>query len=72
MQVVDSWANFVMIPLDSAEGADAFVEALLRQGIIIRPLKAFGLPHCVRISVGTGEANELCVRAAETAAAQPR
>ncbi|MBC7927350.1 MAG: histidinol-phosphate transaminase [Bryobacteraceae bacterium] len=63
LEVVDSWANFVMIVLDDARKASAMVELLLRRGIIVRPLAAFGLPTCVRISVGTDEANQLCVEA---------
>jgi histidinol-phosphate aminotransferase len=31
--------------------------------VIIRPLKAFGLPNCVRVSTGTDEQNEICVDA---------
>lgn len=50
---VDSHANFVMVPLGDAARTLALSEALLRRGIIIRPLGAFGLPACVRISIGT-------------------
>lgn len=62
LQVVDSWANFVMVVFESADRADAIAEALLRQGIIVRPLRAFGLPNCIRISIGTQEGIELCVQ----------
>jgi histidinol-phosphate aminotransferase len=58
---VPSEANFLMIPLDSEAAAMAVFEQLLRRGTIIRPLKAFGLPHCLRISIGTPEENERCV-----------
>jgi histidinol-phosphate aminotransferase len=62
--VVDSDANFIMLVLDSESQAQFFVEAMLRQGIIIRPLRAFGLPHCVRVSTGTDEQNQWCLEAA--------
>jgi histidinol-phosphate aminotransferase len=65
--VVDSEANFVMLPLDSERQASVFVESMLRQGIVVRPLGGFGLPHCVRISSGTDEQTEWCVQAAESA-----
>jgi histidinol-phosphate aminotransferase len=43
------------------------VEDLLRQGVIVRPLKAFGLPQCIRISTGTDEDNQRCIAALQRA-----
>lgn len=63
--LVPSEANFFMIVLDSEEQATQFTGAMLRQGIIIRPLKSFGLPHCVRISTGSDEDHARCVEAVE-------
>lgn len=63
LDVVPSEANFVMVPLANAEFAARLTEELLQQGVIIRPLAAFGLPHCVRISSGTDEENQMCVEA---------
>lgn len=63
LQPVDSDANFVMLPLANEEQAAALVEQLLREGVVIRPLRAFGLPRCVRVSTGTDEQNELCAAA---------
>jgi histidinol-phosphate aminotransferase len=57
--VVSSNANFVMVPLADADQAARIMEALLQLGVVIRPLKAFGLPHCVRISTGTDEENQI-------------
>src|SRR5262249_47862240 len=62
-EVAPSEANFVMIALGTPEHATRLFEAVLRQGVIIRPLKAFGLPHCLRISTGTMEENERCIEA---------
>jgi len=61
LTVVPSEANFVMTVLASEAAAERMVECLLAQGVIVRPLKAFGLPHCIRISTGTDEDNRLCV-----------
>jgi histidinol-phosphate aminotransferase len=61
LRVVPSEANFVMLELDSPERAAFVHEEMLRRGTIIRPLRAFGLPHCVRVSTGTMEENERCV-----------
>jgi histidinol-phosphate aminotransferase len=70
--LVESDANFVMIPLYSAEQASMLVELMLRQGVVIRPLGAFGLPHCVRVSTGTDEGNEMCIEAMRAAWGQVR
>jgi histidinol-phosphate aminotransferase len=61
--VVPSDANFVMLPFASTEEARGLTEALLREGVIVRPLGAFGLPQCIRISTGTDEENARCVEA---------
>jgi len=63
LEVVPSDANFVMLPLASVEEARALTEGLLREGVIVRPLGAFGLPQCIRISMGTDEENARCVEA---------
>lgn len=56
-----SEANFVMVPLESKEAAQSFTEELLKQGVIIRPLAAFGLPMCVRITVGSEDENNFLI-----------
>ena len=71
LEVVASDANFVMLPMASAAVAKTVFETLLREGVIIRPLGAFGLPHCLRISTGTMEQNERCVDAVSRALAHP-
>jgi histidinol-phosphate aminotransferase len=60
---VPSDANFVMLALPSPEQADQLTRELLMQGIIVRPLRSFGLPHCIRISTGTDEDNQRAVDA---------
>lgn len=46
-----SKTNFVLVDL----GCDAapIYDALLRRGVIVRPLRGYGLPSCVRVSTGT-------------------
>ena len=63
MQVVPSEANFAMVVLPSEQDANRIFEELLSQGVVVRPLRAFGLPNCVRISTGTDEDNRLAVDA---------
>jgi len=55
VQQVPSQANFV---LAFFEDAVAVYEDLLRSGVIVRPVGIYGLPHGLRISVGTPEATE--------------
>jgi histidinol-phosphate aminotransferase len=63
LPVAPSRANFVMTALPSEQEARRIFEELLAQGVIVRPLKAFGLPNCLRISTGAGDDNRLCVEA---------
>jgi histidinol-phosphate aminotransferase len=63
LTVVPSEANFVMTVLPSEQEVNRVFEELLAQGVIVRPLKAFGLPHCLRVSTGTDDDNRLCVEA---------
>jgi histidinol-phosphate aminotransferase len=63
LNVIPSDANFVMIALKDADQAERLAGRLLQEGLIIRPLHAFGLPQCIRISTGTDEASERCVDA---------
>jgi len=63
LTVIPSEANFVMAVLPSEQEASQLFEELLTQGVIVRPLKAFGLPHCIRVSTGSDEDNHLCVEA---------
>jgi histidinol-phosphate aminotransferase len=63
LTVIPSEANFVMVPLPTAEDATRVFEECLKQGVVIRPLGGFGLPNCIRISTGTDDDNRFCVEA---------
>jgi len=52
-----------MTVLSSEQEAACIFEELLSQGVVVRPLKAFGLPNCLRISTGTDEDNSLAIEA---------
>jgi histidinol-phosphate aminotransferase len=54
--VFPSQANFVMFR--PRHDAGELFSRLLRRGIIIRPLKSYGLPEYLRVSVGAPEENE--------------
>ncbi len=63
LTAVPSEANFVMTVLPSEQDAMRVFEELLAGGVVVRPLKAFGLPNCLRISTGTDADNHLCLEA---------
>jgi len=47
-----SYANFSFLEL-SVEDAKKMADTLLKNGIIIRQLNSYNLPHCLRITIGT-------------------
>jgi histidinol-phosphate aminotransferase len=67
IRFLKSHANFVTIILDSEQTVDRLYERLLHKGVIVRPLRAFGLPNCIRVSTGLEEENEYFARALEQA-----
>ena len=54
-----------VIVLENASIANWLVEELLQRGVIVRPLGAFGLPHCIRISTGADDENRMLIDALE-------
>ncbi len=65
LRFVPSVANFVMVDFGSAKKADEINAKLLKRGIIIRPLNAFGLPNCARITIGLPQENQKWLEAIE-------
>ena len=67
--VGDSATNFVFAraPIPGRE----LFKALLRQGVIVRPLDEYGLPNHVRISVGSPAQNKTLFKALAQALAVP-
>lgn len=60
---IESAANFVT--LDFKQVALPIYQALLHQGVIVRPLGVYGLPNHLRISIGTYAENQQCLVALE-------
>jgi histidinol-phosphate aminotransferase len=52
---VPSWANFLLIDVGDAKKT---YEELLRRGVIVRPMDFYGLPHHLRVTVGTRQENQ--------------
>jgi histidinol-phosphate aminotransferase len=58
LEYVPSFGNFVLVKVGDEDGAGAHVNlALLKQGIIVRPVGNYGLPQWLRISIGLPQEN---------------
>lgn len=65
LHYIPSQGNFLMI--DVGRPAGEVFEALLRQGVIVRPGTGFGRPTFIRVSIGTPQENERFTAALRTA-----
>ncbi len=63
VKVYPTAGNFVLA--DVGNGG-AVYEKLLRQGVIVRPVAGYGLPRCVRITIGTAAQNDRLIRSLAT------
>lgn len=59
-----SQANFFLIDVDRP--ADDVFERLLRQGVIVRSMRAYGYPRYIRVSVGRPDENRRFLKALDT------
>jgi histidinol-phosphate aminotransferase len=58
-----TWANFHLVNVEPSGKTGAQIcDELLRRGVIIRPMGGYGLPHYVRISIGTMQENRKLIR----------
>lgn len=54
LRVPDSHGNFVLIDFEgSGHRAAAIEQALLDHGVVVRPMRGYGLPECLRVTIGT-------------------
>jgi histidinol-phosphate aminotransferase len=65
LRVYPSRGNFVLV--DCARPSGAVNEALLRQGVIVRPVGGYGLPTQLRITIGTEQENTRMLAALQVA-----
>lgn len=70
IEYVPSSGNFVLIRVGQDDGAGARVNlALLKQGVIVRPVANYGLPQWLRISIGLPQENTAFINALKKALA---
>ena len=68
LEYVPSHGNFVLVKVGADDGAGARVNvALLKQGVIVRPVGAYGLPQWLRISIGLPQENAKFIEALKRA-----
>jgi histidinol-phosphate aminotransferase len=60
--VVPSEGNFLLADFPGRPGKDLF-EALLGEGVVVRPLHGYGFPTALRVTVGLRAENERCLAA---------
>jgi histidinol-phosphate aminotransferase len=56
LRAFPSQANFFLI--DMQRPADEIFERLLRQGVIVRSMRAYGYPSYIRLSIGLPDENQ--------------
>ena len=61
---IPSAGNFITV--DFARDAMPVYQKLLREGVIVRPVANYGMPHHLRISIGLPDENQRCLDALTT------
>ena len=68
LEYVPSFGNFVLVKVGDDDGAGARINlALLKQGVIVRPVGNYGLPQWLRISIGLPQENATFIAALKKA-----
>ena len=65
LRFIPSIANFVTIVFNSRNDAINSTKFLLRNGVIVRDLMSFGLPNCMRVTIGTEHENKIFIKKIE-------
>ncbi len=60
-EYMPTMGNFITV--DTGRVAAPLYDALLREGVIVRPVGGYGLPRHLRITIGTQEQNLRCINA---------
>jgi histidinol-phosphate aminotransferase len=60
-ELVPTWANFLCCEV--RQDGREFARKLRREGVLVRPLGAWGAPTSIRVTLGTAAQNEFFVRA---------
>jgi histidinol-phosphate aminotransferase len=69
LDYIPSAGNFVSV--DVARESMSVFNALLKEGVIVRPVANYGMPTHLRVTVGTGDENDRFLTALDTVLASP-
>jgi len=61
LDFIPSMGNFITVNV--GKSGDEVYQALLQEGVIVRPITGYGLPNHLRISIGTHRENQRFVEA---------
>ena len=61
IKIYPSITNFILIDFLSNENCENVNKKLLENSIIFREMKGYGLPSCLRATIGTAEENEIII-----------
>ena len=67
LETIPAFGNFITFKVENTKRV---FEALLRQGVIVRPIAGYGLPDYLRVTVGTEAQNRRFLAALDIARAQ--
>ena len=67
LEIIPAFGNFISFKI--ADTKRVF-EALLKQGVIVRPIAGYGLPDYLRVTIGTEAQNRRFLAALDTVIAQ--
>tara|TARA_Y100001970_G_scaffold211974_1_gene258790 strand:- start:238 stop:1311 length:1074 start_codon:yes stop_codon:yes gene_type:complete len=59
---IPSVTNFLTLIFQNEKTAFNFCDLMLKKGVILRHLLSFGLPNCIRVTIGTPEENKFLVQ----------
>ncbi|HOW51107.1 MAG TPA: histidinol-phosphate transaminase [bacterium] len=66
LQFLPTQGNFILVHVGGGDnGGVECYQALLKQGVILRPVGNYGFPDWIRISIGLPDQNERCMKALE-------
>ena len=65
-----SQTNFLLVDFGTPETAAAIDRGLLARDIVVRPMRGYGLPQCLRITVGKVEQNARLLKALDAVVAE--
>ena len=62
LTVVPSQTNFILVDFVTPEAASSAFDYLRKHGLVVRPMGGYGLPACLRITIGTAEQMQMTAR----------